>query len=266
MFSVNDSAWLTYVMELTLDVRVPILACCSYLLGIYLLRSYMRSVYGMSPQHMNQYLIIAHNTIIAAASLFMLAASLTLIYRAVREGVGGIFSLYCDQSVVGVDASYFLLWLYYISKFYELFDTIIIILKNGDLIFLHYYHHCIIIPITWAWVVFRMRFGIIGLSVNTAVHAVMYSYYASSIAIRIFPTGSFQYKLVSFIVRIRSYITLFQIVQFALGFLLSIPYLWFYSYHGCCGLVAFAASTLMNASFLYLFSMFYLRDRRRALD
>jgi len=118
-------------------------------------------------------------------SFFMMTWSFSIVFNSIQLGFDGIRYLYCDTTAtVEYDNTYLLLWIYYLSKYYELIDTLIIVLKNGDLIFLHYYHHAIIIPVTWAWVVFQMRFGIIGLLVNTGVHVIMYSYYAASILVK----------------------------------------------------------------------------------
>ncbi|CAG9539420.1 unnamed protein product [Cercopithifilaria johnstoni] len=68
-------------------------------------------------------------------------------------------------------------WLFCLSKFAELGDTILIVLRKKPLIFLHWYHH-----------VLTLNYGIISYSqhtpyntwiiwLNFTVHSVMYSYY-----------------------------------------------------------------------------------------
>ena len=71
------------------------------------------------------------------------------------------------------------LWaiLFTISKVYELGDTIFIVLRKQNLIFLHWYHHISVLIYTWythAYFLAPARWFVV---MNYSVHAVMYSYY-----------------------------------------------------------------------------------------
>jgi hypothetical protein len=46
---------------------------------------------------------------------------------------------------------FFWSYLYYFSKFYELLDTVILVLKKKPLSFLHVYHHSLVIVMCWLW-------------------------------------------------------------------------------------------------------------------
>jgi fatty acid elongase 3 len=50
-------------------------------------------------------------------------------------------------------------YVYYLSKFLELADTFILILKKKELIFLHWYHHSVVILLVWSWVQFDFAYG-----------------------------------------------------------------------------------------------------------
>ena len=64
-----------------------------------------------------------------------------------------------------------------ISKVYELGDTIFIVLRKQNLIFLHWYHHITVLIYTWythAYFLAPARWFVV---MNYTVHSVMYSYY-----------------------------------------------------------------------------------------
>jgi elongation of very long chain fatty acids protein 6 len=69
-------------------------------------------------------------------------------------------------------------WLFILSKVPELVDTLFIVLRKQELIFLHWYHHATVLIYCW----FSCRdFSASGrwfVLMNYTVHAVMYSYYA----------------------------------------------------------------------------------------
>ena len=67
-------------------------------------------------------------------------------------------------------------WLYCMSKPFELIDTVFLILRKRELIFLHWYHHVSVLMFVW----FSMRdFPATGrwfATVNYSIHAIMYTY------------------------------------------------------------------------------------------
>eukprot|EP01118_Nematostelium_gracile_P018555 TRINITY_DN826_c0_g1_i4.p1 TRINITY_DN826_c0_g1~~TRINITY_DN826_c0_g1_i4.p1 ORF type:complete len:187 (+),score=15.11 TRINITY_DN826_c0_g1_i4:109-669(+) len=170
---------------------------------------------------------------------------LGITYEAVKRfQKDGFVSLYCGQLHNPNDSPiYYWLYIYYLSKFYELFDTWIILLKKKNLIFLHVYHHAIVIAMVWLWIDRRLVYTWVGMQFNTAIHVLMYYYYAcSSLGIEIWW---------------KKYITQIQIIQFISSFILSFPYI-YYSYSmECEGWSAFMFSLFVNSSFLFLFVQFF---------
>lgn len=79
----------------------------------------------------------------------------------------------------GFRISYFV-WLHYNNKFFELLDTLWMILrkKNNQISFLHCYHHVLMM---WAWFFcIKIESGgdcYFGATVNSAIHIIMYGYY-----------------------------------------------------------------------------------------
>ena len=69
-------------------------------------------------------------------------------------------------------------FLFTISKVYELGDTIFIILRKQNLIFLHWYHHVTVLVYTWYSYTEHLGPGRWFITMNYVVHSVMYTYYA----------------------------------------------------------------------------------------
>jgi hypothetical protein len=59
-------------------------------------------------------------------------------------------------------------------------DTVILVLKKKQLIFLHVYHHTIVLPMSFLWLDAHMIFHAFGLVFNTSIHVIMYYYYGRS--------------------------------------------------------------------------------------
>ncbi|KAI9366013.1 fatty acid elongase [Zopfochytrium polystomum] len=101
-------------------------------------------------------------------------------------------------------------WLFYLSKYYEIVDTIIILIKGRQSSQLQSYHHAGAIitmylcvssqaAATWIFVVF-----------NSFIHTIMYAYYAAT-TLKFQPPG-------------KKYLTTMQITQFLVGGTLAVSY------------------------------------------
>lgn len=67
----------------------------------------------------------------------------------------------------------YLSWLFYISKFYEVVDTFIILAKGKQSSFLQTYHHAGVMLCAWAGVRYASPPSLIGVSLNSAIHTLM---------------------------------------------------------------------------------------------
>ena len=142
-----------------------------------------------------------HNLVLCIGSLCMFVGCLWEVYR--RATVEGHIWLICES--VGVEAVgnlYYYSFLYHLSKYYELLDTLLQLFsgKTPPNYFLHVYHHAAMIGITWLWLETGGSLQFIGILFNTAVHVVMYYYYFLK-SIGITPVW-------------KNWVTKFQIVQF----------------------------------------------------
>jgi len=101
------------------------------------------------------------------------------------------------------------MWLFALSKLFELGDTIFIVLRKQKLIFLHWFHHILAMIYTWYSYGQNISLGRWFVSMNLFVHTIMYGYYAlRSLQVRV-PRP------------IAMTITTLQIVQMVFGFYVS---------------------------------------------
>jgi len=221
-----------------------------YFTTIFLLWIFMRN---RKPYSLKLAVCI-HNAILCIGSLVMFVGVMYEIYELLQKG--GMKMLYCDTKRP-TGRVYYWMYIYYLSKFVELFDTVILILKKRPLIFLHVYHHAIVILMVWLWLTHSLVYSAMGTAFNTFVHVFMYYYYAIS--------------ALGFNVWWKIYITNTQIFQFVCSFLLSIPYIFYtlaFDPFGnldlkCHGWTAFGISFFINSSFLVLFVNFWLKTYKK---
>jgi hypothetical protein len=73
-----------------------------------------------------------------------------------------------------------------LSKVAELLDTVFLVLRKRPLIFLHWYHHAVVLVYSWQAAQKLTAAGRYFMTMNYFVHSIMYTYYAlSSMGIRL---------------------------------------------------------------------------------
>jgi len=97
------------------------------------------------------------------------------------------FNLWCEQVKYEDDPRQIrlarVIYIYYLSKFVEYFDTFFFILrkKNNQITFLHVYHHATMCLLWWMvckWIAGGLSY--FGATVNSFIHIIMYLYYGLS--------------------------------------------------------------------------------------
>jgi fatty acid elongase 3 len=138
------------------------------------------------------------------------------------------------------------MYIFHLSKYYELFDTLLLVVKRKELLTLHVYHHFAMIWVTWSWLVDDFYVG--GwwcVFVNSIVHSIMYYYYfITANGTRV----SWKYLL-----------TAGQIVQLFSGFFLVNYWLWIRESSECArGIYGGLLSHIVNISLIVQFIWFYV--------
>ncbi|XP_053949354.1 elongation of very long chain fatty acids protein AAEL008004-like [Anastrepha ludens] len=197
-------------------------------------------------------IIRIHNLIQVALNVYIFTASFS------RSYLKPYFSLSCQRydpkdTSPEMMALVIPAYLYYISKYMDLLDTIFFLLRKNyrQISFLHVYHHSLMVFAVWVYCTlnFASHFTFTGV-INSFIHICMYSYYFLATL-----------KLKTDITTWKRTLTLLQILQFlSLTIQLSLPIL-----NNWCGLDLFWVwvAFLQNFFILALFCDFYYKTYMR---
>eukprot|EP00211_Chloroparvula_japonica_P014739 CAMPEP_0119131058 /NCGR_PEP_ID=MMETSP1310-20130426/9345_1 /TAXON_ID=464262 /ORGANISM="Genus nov. species nov., Strain RCC2339" /LENGTH=224 /DNA_ID=CAMNT_0007121611 /DNA_START=228 /DNA_END=902 /DNA_ORIENTATION=- len=117
--------------------------------------------------------------ILCVWSLIMLLGMLHGEYeRIFLRGLTPFTTLFQPQGTQQSGTLEYWYYIYYISKYYELLDTILATLRGKPLTVLHVFHHTIMVILMWCVLAGEQVIFVIGGSLNCTVHVVMYYYYA----------------------------------------------------------------------------------------
>ncbi|KAF2074078.1 hypothetical protein CYY_004607 [Polysphondylium violaceum] len=231
------------------------MAIFSYLFCVYFLKFLLSGskVKGLSLQGFSA----LHNLILCIWSLGMFVGICYDLFLLFTQTEHGVNALFCSPKANPFSGRVFYWhYMYFVSKFYEFIDTFIIVLKKKPLIFLHIWHHSIVVLIVWTWLPEGVAYGSVGLFANTLVHIFMYYYFFRT---SLNPSVRIWWK---------SYLTSGQLFQFTMSFILSIPFLLQdisissvtgIIQHSCKGWGPFFFTMINNLIFLILFINFYIK-------
>lgn len=180
-----------------------------YYIGIYLLVIFGGQRYMKNRPRMKLTTPLAlWNVSLAVFSILGVIRSFPELTYILQE-FGFAHSVCSTSYYMAVKVTAFWTWAFILSKVLELGDTIFIILRKQQLIFLHWYHHITVLLFTWysfrnvtapgRWYIFM----------NYTAHSMMYTYYA---------LRSMKITVPRFITIC---ITLTQILQMVIGFYVS---------------------------------------------
>jgi len=131
--------------------------------------------------------LLLHNIILAVYSgwTFLGTGPATINYflRGYQAaGVPGLVHNFCDSSMAlwdAVLARY--TYVFYLSKFWEILDTLILIGKGKKASLLQEYHHAGAILTVWSGMRYESPAAWLFVVLNSLVHTIMYTYYALSV-------------------------------------------------------------------------------------
>mmetsp|Transcript_31343 Transcript_31343/g.78659 ORF Transcript_31343/g.78659 Transcript_31343/m.78659 type:complete len:308 (-) Transcript_31343:122-1045(-) len=196
-------------------------------------------------------------------NLFLSVLSAVMLYGMCAGAVPrllshGWYGVVCDPDrSLYLGNSLFWVWVFNMSKYAELFDTVLLILRHRPVSLLHWYHHASVLTFCWFQMLIKAgSIGYIFAIMNCAVHTLMYFYYFLT-SLGYSPTWG-------------RYLTLMQLSQMVVG--IAIPFAWSaYHFTGhrcpCDHIPTFFTSTIVvYGSYFILFLRFYLQRWGKAED
>ncbi|KND04227.1 uncharacterized protein SPPG_01658 [Spizellomyces punctatus DAOM BR117] len=197
-----------------MDWRVPVFTSAIYFFTVKALNPRSSSTSHKSGERWTdagwfKALVVLHN---AALCIFSAATFLGMAPKWVANlRSRGLYDAFCDRNEeVWNDSLFYWSWLFYLSKYYEIVDTVIILLKGRRTSILQSYHHAGAIISMWLCVHSHATATWIFVVFNSFIHTIMYLYYAlTTVGLR--PPG-------------KQYLTRMQITQFLVGGSIAITY------------------------------------------
>lgn len=150
-----------------------------------------------------QWLANLWNTCLAIFSCTALIKTSPEFFGTIKEH--GIQESYCQAHDLYKGPNGFWVFLFHISKMVELGDTVFLVLKKRPILFMHSYHHALVLAD--CWFIYSSAGGLVrwGGYMNLVVHSAMYTYFA---------VQGITHKLPRYMAKM---VTTLQIVQFVIG-------------------------------------------------
>jgi len=234
------------------EFKFPFFSSLGYLALIFILQKYMSERKKLELRLFST----IHNLFLVILSSAMFLGSIVGIIKEYKNH--GFFNgLFCDLDLFpSKDILFYWCYIFYLSKYYEFIDTFILIFKKKPVIFLHAYHHFVMVYVCWAGLEGKWTLALWSSTIfNSFVHVIMYTYYFL--------------QTLGYDVWWKRYLTSLQISQFVYGVTLTLLFLYYYldfkvvdgvwqNVTPCSGEpVHVTGMAFVNFSFLILFVKFY---------
>jgi hypothetical protein len=233
--------------DFLMSYNIPMVAITIYLITIVVLKLWMAQREKFTVQNVTT----AHNFFLCALS-FVMAVGTSYEAFFVRAPEIGLGELFCstDRQEVFNNRLWFWCVVFYISKYYEFFDTVILLLRKRPLLVLHVWHHCSVSVLSLIFLRANMTFFFTGVIINGTIHTFTYYFYFQS------SLGNTMWW--------KKYLTQAQMVQFLWGIASWLPWPVFCSANRTTETdVVVAANFLILSSFFGLFLNFFNHTYKR---
>lgn len=144
--------------------------------------------------------IVVHNFFLTVVSTALFAGFVMVMLEKVQQY--NAWELICSEAMHNDGRLHALYYLNYLVKWYELLDTMFLIVRKKEVIFLHEYHHAATLWLCWIQMDQHSTVQWVPIIINLFVHMFMYYYYMlSALHIKVWW---------------KKYLTQIQIVQFVI--------------------------------------------------
>jgi len=145
-----------------------------------------------------KWVMLFHNGMLSVTSLLLLILILENLTPLWAKGLW--YSICTGELYPTFHKLQLLYYINYLFKYYELLDTVFILIGKKKLEFIHWYHHAATLWLTYVQIYGKSTMQWVAITLNLAVHVLMYYYFfMSSLGIQIWW---------------KKYLTVFQIIQF----------------------------------------------------
>lgn len=177
--------WLRAAYKWSLDLRIVIPTIIAYILAVQV-ANYRNKSIPIRPKDGSlktkkqwtafEIFVVLHNMALTLFSGLTFASVLPLLINnfRTRPFIEGFCDLDKSWSNSGIAMW---VWIFYISKYYELLDTFVLLSKGKQSSFLQTFHHAGSIISMWLQAATKLSFGWIFVLFNSFIHTVMYAYY-----------------------------------------------------------------------------------------
>lgn len=189
-----------------MDWRAPFISTILYLIYVQHMNAKLQNAVAQKRKTFSFLTLsmVIHNLSLALFSMHVFKNCALVIYRRFSTVDIRTFCIDIDNTILN-DIQYWS-WIFYVSKIYEVIDTVIVHLNSKPSLFLQYYHHTGAIFATYFFSKAQSHLSWIFVVLNSFVHSIMYLYYLVSV---------FGIRL-----RFKKIITAMQMTQFIVGYIL----------------------------------------------
>ncbi|KAA8493119.1 putative elongation of fatty acids protein 1 [Porphyridium purpureum] len=203
-------------------------------------------------------ILFLHNILLSIGSALLFAAlAYVLFEKAFMDGYS-LHNMICSEQMHDDGRLHMIYYINYFFKYYELLDTVFLVLQSKEVLFLHSYHHAATLILTWSQQREHSTVQWVPILLNLFVHILMYYYYAMT---TIKKGAKIWWK---------KYLTSIQISQFvidviACAYAYTIFIVKGFNYEACYGTQTGAITgILILGSYLLLFIQFYQNTYKKS--
>eukprot|EP00960_Hanusia_phi_P033016 750196-Hanusia_phi.AAC.2 len=148
-----------------------VVICVVYFLAVRALKFFMRT---RKPFDL-KYIVALHSGVLTVASFILFASFVVILYEKSQSFTP--WEMICSTDFHQDGNLQFLYYINYLVKWYELLDTVILVLRKKEVIFLHEYHHAATLFLCWIQMDQHSTVQWVPIAINLLVHVFMYYYY-----------------------------------------------------------------------------------------